>query len=100
MKALLCIGILSGLANCASPEEHFEIDYNSKLPQIPFEVEYSDYGKTVYVVASCEKRADSVTLTLPVNAELSAKVVYDAVNKAFDSPGVTRIQICRMEGIK
>lgn len=69
---------------------------NSDLPQVPFEVYFAEYDKTVHIVASCDKkRKDSVTLTFQSNDANVSGMVYATVNKAFDMPGVTRVQICR-----
>ena len=71
------------------------------LPTIPFEVYHQDYDKTVYVVGSCAKDTwKSETYMLDSKERLTIDFIKDAVNKAFDTPGVTRVQICRVENVK
>ena len=66
------------------------------LPTIPFEVFNQDYNKTVYVVGSCAKDTwQSETYMLDSNEKLTVDFIKSAVNKAFDTPGVIRVQICR-----
>lgn len=67
------------------------------LPQVPFEVYYKAYNKTVYVVSSCIQRTDGMILDLGVNENGDSVTVkvYKAIDKAFDSPGITKVIICR-----
>lgn len=66
-----------------------------KMPNLPFEVHYSEYNKTVHVVASCEARKDAVTLTFDPSEGDIKNEVYTAIIKAFDQPGIVRVQVCR-----
>lgn len=71
--------------------------HQSERFQIPFEVYYADYNKTVHVVASCDAAPNARILTFPHNdADIKARVM-DAVNKAFDQPGITHIKVCRVK---
>lgn len=66
------------------------------MPHMPFEVYDSSYNKSVYVVSSCSPDTwKSVTLMFSEFDENIQKAVFEAINKSFDQPGVTRIQICR-----
>lgn len=66
------------------------------MPQVPFEVYDVAYDKTVYVVSSCDKkRKDSITITLKDDANGVERIVRVVMDKAFDRPGITRVQICR-----
>ena len=67
------------------------------LPQIPFEVYYKDYNKTVYVIASCVKDPHSFIIELPIDASGDSVrlKVYHAIEKAFDTPDITKVSICR-----
>jgi len=78
------------LANSKPKSESFD------MPQIPFEVYDYQYGKTVKVVGSCDiGRPDSLTLYFSPSDSNIQKKVYKAVNKVFNKPGVTRVQVCR-----
>lgn len=68
------------------------------IPPIPFEVYYQEYDKTVRVVSSCLKDTwQSETYKLDSKEKLTIEFIKSAVNKAFDTPGVTRVQICRVD---
>jgi hypothetical protein len=67
------------------------------LPQIPFEVYHPEYNKTVYVVASCDNSVNSMTIYFDQNEDRIKDEVFNNVNKAFDMPGVVRVQVCRKE---
>ena len=65
------------------------------LPQIPFEVYDASLRKTVHVLASCNNDANSFVLTFDSETLIVSKDIMPKVNKAFDSPGITKIKICR-----
>lgn len=68
------------------------------IPNIPFTVYYEDYKKTVHVVGSCEADTwQSETYVLRENEKLTVDFIKSIVNKAFDTPGVTKVKICRVE---
>ena len=93
IKEILCFQLSLACVEASETPKHF--DSVSDLPQIPFEVYYADYDKTVHVVAGCDKVKGSVRLTFKSTDDRISSIVYAAVNKAFDQPGVTKIQICR-----
>ena len=67
------------------------------MPQIPFEVYYQDYNKTINVIATC--KADDKTIVLyfdPSTAKIY-HIVQATVTKAFDMPGITRVGVCRVK---
>lgn len=68
------------------------------MPQLPFEVYYPDYKKTVHVVGSCDmSKSNSIVMIFDSKAKNISHVVMRQVNKAFDMPGITRVQICRKD---
>lgn len=68
------------------------------MPQIPFEVFDASLQKTIYVVASCDKaRKDSITISLGSDAQGIETIVKVVMLKAFERPGITRVQICRVQ---
>lgn len=72
------------------------IDKLFELPQIPFEVTDHYYGKTISIVSSCDdKRKDGFTLYFSSLDPSIQAAVKKAINKVFDMPGVTRVQVCR-----
>ena len=78
-----------------------EVNYTSTdLPQIPFEVENGQLQKTILVAGGCERRTDSVTVKFNQSDANIAKTVFTAVDKAFNKPGIRRVQVCRVTNIK
>ena len=67
------------------------------IPQIPFQVYYPEYKKTVSVVASCKKDNNSIVLDFDHEDKKIDKLVLYTVNKAFDSPGITKVKVCRKD---
>lgn len=65
------------------------------MPQIPFDVFDSAYGKTVHVVGSCDVNDNSLTLHFDPNQIEIEQTVFDGVSRAMDMPGVKRVQVCR-----
>lgn len=92
IKEILCFQIGLTCMATETPKGFSSID---DLPQVPFEVYYGEYDKTVHVVAGCDKLKGSVRLTFKSTDDKISGIVYAAVNKAFDQPGITKIQICR-----
>ena len=66
------------------------------MPQIPFEVYYPSYDKTVNVISGCKDDPKSNVLYFKEDDGEIKEIVFDAVNKAFDEPGIVNIKICRI----
>ena len=66
------------------------------MPQIPFEVYYQDYNKTINVIATCKADSKTIILYFDPSTATIYPVVQATVTKAFDMPGVTRVGICRV----
>lgn len=79
----------------AISESREKIPQIQEMPQIPFEVYDGVYDKTVHVVSSCEKNNKTIIVYFDSSTASIEMIVKVLVNKAFDSPGITRIAVCR-----
>lgn len=77
----------------ADSQAPIQSTYIDDMPQIPFEVEA--YGRTIEVVAGCDRRKDAVTLKFSKSDARIASIVYKAVDRSFEKPGIKRVQVCR-----
>lgn len=77
------------------PVKASERDLLTDLPQLPFEVTYEAYGRTIEVVSSCDHRKDAITLKVAPTTGQISRLVYSTLNRGFETEGIKRIQVCR-----
>lgn len=68
-----------------------------KIPQIPFETFDPQLNKTVKVLAGCKDDANSRVLYFDSERLLVMADLSSSLDKAFNSPGVKRLLICRQK---
>ncbi len=89
------ITLLSLVSSQPQSTQYTDSIYN--MPQIPFEVYYKEYDKTINVIATCKADDNTIVLYFDPSTAKIYPVVQATVTKAFDMPGITRVGVCRVK---